>query len=216
MKTVAIVGIDENVKNYVAAVTAAGMAPVVTRSIERAAACDGLILPGGGDIDPALYHRANQGSVEIDRPLDEDQLSALDRFARAGKPVLGICKGLQVINVYFGGTLIQDLANAKAHRYDDALETDNIHPVTNLVGYIPYTLYGPDMIANSTHHQALETVAPGLRAVAFAPDGVVEAAVHDTLPILGVQWHPERMCYEKARPDTSDGAAVFLWLKSLL
>ena len=216
MKTVAIAGIAENVKNYVAAVTATGMTPVVTRDRSEAVACDGLILPGGGDVDPALYHRPNLGSMEIDRPLDEDQLAILDLFVRGGKPVLGICKGHQVINVYFGGTLIQDIATAKDHRYNDALQADNIHPVANLPGYIPHALYGPRMIANSTHHQALETVAPGLRAVAFAPDGVVEAAVHDTLPILGVQWHPERMCYEKARPDTDDGAAIFQWLKNML
>lgn len=216
MKTAAIVGIAENVKNYVNALTEAGIAPVVTRDIARAAACDGLLLPGGGDIDPALYHMPNRGSADIDRPLDEEQLEALGRFVRAGKPVLGICKGLQVINVYFGGTLIQDLANAQAHKFNKDRGGDAVHTTVNLPGYLPYALYGPRMVTNSSHHQGLETVGKGLRAVSFSSDGVVEAAVHDRLPILGVQWHPERMCYAKARPDTDDGAAVFLWLKSLL
>lgn len=80
-----------------------------------AADADALLLPGGGDIDPAYYGEAINGSQQIDRELDQLQFSALDAFVRNGKPVLGICRGHQVINVYFGGTLIQHLPTADSH-----------------------------------------------------------------------------------------------------
>ncbi len=209
MKTVALVGYEKNLKNYLAALAGMGVRPVVTLSPEKAAFCDGLLLPGGGDIDPALYGAENDGSHDIDRPMDEAQLTALDRFVRAGKPVLGVCKGHQIVNVYFGGSLIQDLAVAAAHRYNGG---DSVHPVTNLSGTALAAVYGPGSMVNSAHHQGLGAMGRGLRAISFAPDGTVEAAAHDSLPILGVQFHPERMCFEKARPDTADGTAVFRWL----
>lgn len=210
---VVIAGIGGYVKNYIAACEGVGLAPVVSLDTALAASASGLILPGGGDIEPALYGAANEGSRDIDRALDEAQLAMADAFIRAGKPVLGICKGMQVLNVYFGGGLIQHLATAEAHAYRDG---DSVHPCRSLDGTLMRALYGERYVVNSSHHQALGRMGQGLRVTSFAPDGAAESAEHDTLPVFGVQWHPERMCFAKSRPDTADGAAVFLYLKSLL
>ena len=213
MKKVAILGIEKNVKNYVAALTETGMDPVVTLDPAEAAKCDGLLLPGGGDIDPALYNAENDGSTDIDRPLDEVQMAAAKLFIQAGKPILGICKGHQIINVCFGGGMIQDLAVAAGHRY---VETDSVHLVGAFPGSVLEKLYGSRFAVNSSHHQGLGAIGRGLRVTASAPDGTVEAIEHGELPILGVQFHPERMCFAKARPDTVNGAAIFEYFKGLL
>ena len=213
MKKIAILGIEENVKNYVAALTETGLAPVVTRDLAEAGSCDGLVLPGGGDIDPALYGAENEGSTDIDRPLDEDQLAAAGLFVRTKKPILGICKGHQILNVCLGGTIIQDLAVATTHRY---MERDQVHPIRAASGSVLEKLYGERFAVNSSHHQGLAAIGRGLCVTAYAPDGTVEAMEHDELPILGVQFHPERMCFAKARSDTVDGATIFEYFKGLL
>lgn len=210
---IAIAGIKENVKNYIAALAGVGLTPAVTLDAGDTGAFSGLVLPGGGDIDPALYGEEDRGSREIDRALDEAQLAMADAFIRAGRPVLGICKGLQVINVCLGGSIIQHLATAEAHMYHDG---DSVHACTSLDGTELHRIYGARYTVNSSHHQALGRMGEGLRAAAFAPDGTVEAARHETLPVIGTQFHPERMCFQKARPDTVDGAEIFLYFKSLL
>lgn len=209
---VALAGIAKNVKNYAAALAGVGLEPVVTLAADPGSFA-ALLLPGGGDIDPALFGQENRGSRDIDRPLDEAQLSMAGAFVRAGKPVLGICKGLQIINVYFGGTLIQHLSTAQAHTYHEA---DSIHGCVSLPGSDMARLYGRRYVVNSSHHQALGRMGEGLRVTAFAEDGTAESAAHDTLPVFGVQWHPERMCFAKARPDTADGAEVFRYFKSMM
>lgn len=100
-------------------------------SSEQLASCDRLLLPGGGDLDPALWNEPDLGSRTPDPFLDKTQLSLLHAFVTAGKPVLGICRGLQVINVYFGGTIIQHLSTASNHEYKDA---DQYHSVHNVPG----------------------------------------------------------------------------------
>ena len=215
MKTVAILGYEKNLKNYAAALAAAGMTPVVTPDPGEAARCAGLLLPGGGDIDPALYGAQNNGSDHIDRPLDEAQLRAAELFIAMKKPILGICKGHQVLNTVFGGGIIQDLAApvGDAHRYHGQ---DSVHEISAAAGSLLAGFYGRRFPVNSAHHQGLGAIGTDLRVTAWSADGVAEAIEHESLPILGVQFHPERMCYAKARPDTIDGAAIFQWFKALL
>jgi putative glutamine amidotransferase len=210
---VAIGGLPEGVKNYVAALEGVGLEPVVTLDVSAACACAGLLLPGGGDIDPALFGQENQGSQDIDRLLDEKQLALARRFLADKKPVLGICKGHQILNVALGGTLIQDLATAPAHRYNGQ---DSVHACVSLEGSLLRRLYGRRYAVNSAHHQGLARLGQGLRVTSYAADGTVESVEHDTLPVLGVQFHPERMCFQKARPDTVDGALLFQWWKEQL
>ncbi len=210
-KTAAIVGVAGNVNNYIAALKAVGIEPVVTLDPAEAVRCGGLLLPGGGDIDPARFGEENNGSRDIDTALDAVQLAALDGFVRAGKPVLGICRGHQVVNVYFGGGLVQDLPTAEDHMARG--HADSLHAVEIAAGSILSKLYGRSAIVNSAHHQGLGALGRGLRVTALAPDGVVEAAEHESLPVLAVQFHPERMAFAHARSDTADGAGVFRWFQ---
>ena len=196
-------------KNYFAALRAAGAEPVAAWGTFDITRLGGLLLPGGGDVEPSRYHRENRGSANIDPALDEGQLAALDAFVKAGRPVLGVCRGHQLINVYFGGALIQDIATREDHVAKD--EKDNRHDTTARPGCFLAMLYGEAFRVNSSHHQAVETLGAGLRAVQWAPDGIVEALCHETLPIHAVQWHPERMCLEHARGDTVDGMALLKW-----
>jgi len=177
-----------NYENYVKKISAL---PVPTLSPGELCSCDGLILPGGGDITPAFFGERNMGSRNIDTELDILQFQALDFCVRRCIPVLGICKGMQVINVAFGGTITQDLPTACRHRY---IEADQYHQTIIAKGSCLYTLYGQEMWVNSAHHQGVKRLGAELQAIQWCPeDGCIEAIVHNQLPILGVQWHPERL-----------------------
>ena len=177
--------------------------------------CDGLVLPGGGDISPSLLHSENQGSRNIDEALDRIQFSLLHAFIQAGKPVLGICKGLQLINAGFGGTIRQDLnpASLSIHAWNGG---DRIHTTKAARGTFLFQLYGACPVVNSAHHQAIASFGTGLRAAQYAQDFVVEALYHERLPVFGVQWHPERLCFAHARGDAADGALLLKYFISQL
>lgn len=173
---------------------------------------DGFILPGGGDLDPSLFGQSNKGSHDIDSFLDSIQLKLLQHFVYHKKPVLGICKGLQVINVFFGGTIIQDLQTKSLHQYDNG---DKIHPTfIRHDSYLEH-LYGTSVITNSAHHQGIGALGKDLKIVQIAQDGVVEGLIHTSLPIIAVQWHPERMCGAKKQAETADGYPLFEYFLSL-
>lgn len=193
---IAIVGKKTETNNYVKYVKSIGAEPVVTFSMGDVVHCGGLILPGGGDITPAFYGEKNHGSRNINTELDILQLQALDLCIRESIPVLGICKGLQIINVGFGGSLIQDLPTASIHRYEDG---DKYHSTVTLEDSILHKLYGESPVVNSAHHQAIKELGSGLSAIQWCPDdNCIEAIVHTRLPILGVQWHPERIDEKRA------------------
>ena len=194
--------------NYIAAVEAAGGRGSARYLTGPDPAYDGLLLAGGGDMDPALFGQANQGSRGIDRARDRAELALLDAFLGAGKPVLAICRGHQVVNVWLGGDLIQDLDPALAPFHGGG-EEDRVHPVRAREGSLLRRLYGPVFPVNSTHHQALGRLGRGLAVSAWSEGGVAEAAEHESLPLISVQFHPERMTGERARPDTVDGGGVF-------
>ena len=194
--------------SYIAAVEAAGGIAEARYLPRPDLTCDGLLLAGGGDMDPALFGQENRGSREIDRARDRAELALLDAFLGAGKPVLAICRGHQVVNVWLGGDLIQDLDPALTPFHAGG-EEDRIHPVRTGPDSLLRRLYGPVFPVNSTHHQALGRLGKGLTATAWSEGGVVEAAEHRSLPLICVQFHPERMTGERARPDTVDGGAIF-------
>jgi putative glutamine amidotransferase len=229
---IAIPEIGQNVRNYTRAVSSAGMEPIVisvqSEQIHQnyqqeymdyqdfhVEAYDGLLIPGGVDVNPSRYGQENHGSIMIMDQLDELQLTMLDAFVKAGKPVLGICRGHQVINVYFGGSLIQHLPTSYRHSrgFD---EPDKVHgciaePDSWLAG-----LYGTEFFHNSAHHQAVDLQGEGLVIDSHASeDGVVEGMHHRTLPVYSVQWHPERMCLEHERTDTVNGLPVIQFFSHL-
>ena len=198
--------------NYVAALLALGAEPVPVSEPPQPADYGGLLLPGGADVDPARYGEENAACRGVDPALDALQFGALDAFMRAGKPVLGICRGHQLLNVYLGGSLFQDLPTEPIRHPPLGAGPDGIcasvHNVTAESGSRLAALYGTEFFVNSAHHQGVDRVGEGLWVPARAPDGVIEALVHRTLPVFSVQWHPERMCFARRRGDTVDGSLL--------
>ena len=174
-----------------------------------AANCDGLILSGGGDVDPSIYDAENTASSLIDINRDIAEISLVAAFLAANKPVLGICRGHQVINACLGGTLIQHLKTADRHMAKDG--KDSVHITKAAEGSFIHRLYGLRPVTNSSHHQAIDRLAPNLKAVQWAEDGVIEACCHKSKPIYTVQWHPERMCLKYKQDGVDDGEKLFRW-----
>ncbi len=188
---IAILGRKDQTARYESFLSALPAVPVTTLSLGELSQCSALILPGGGDVTPAFFGEHNNGSRNIDTELDILQFQALDYALRKGIPVLGICKGMQVINIAFGGTITQDLPTAEIHQY---IGEDQYHSTTILKDSCLYSLYGGEALVNSAHHQGIGRLGNNLRAIQWCPaDGCVEAIVHESLPVLGLQWHPERL-----------------------
>ncbi|MGY4102780.1 gamma-glutamyl-gamma-aminobutyrate hydrolase family protein [Nocardia sp. R16R-3T] len=185
--------------NYVELVERAGGIPVLLPPAGVARAelvdrLDGLVLTGGADVDPARYGAPPDvalGPLRTDRDNSEFELLALARTA--GMPILAICRGLQLVNVACGGTLIQHLPDLLGHDGHSGTP-GGFHPnrVTTVPESLVATIAGPEVEVNCHHHQAVATVAEGLIATAHAADGTIEAAEATDGPFLvGVQWHPE-------------------------
>ena len=192
---VVIAGRGRDTQNYERAFRSLGARVFSTLSKEKAASADYLVLPGGGDITPAFFGQHNHGSRTIDTELDILQLQILDFFVQSKRPILGICKGIQLINIYFGGDIHQDLETASIHQW---IGHDQSHPVYHSGlrrDDFFYQLYGLSTIVNSAHHQGIDRLGLSLLAVCRSGNNVIEGIMHDSLPILGVQWHPER-CLE--------------------
>lgn len=194
--------------NYLAAIAAAGGRGTACCLPRCGLGFDGLLLTGGGDMDPALFGQENRGSRDIDLARDRAELALLNAFVGAGKPVLAICRGMQVVNVWLGGDLLQDLGPDRVPLHQQA-GCDLVHQVRAGEGTLLRRLYGPEFSVNSSHHQGVGRLGRGLRASAWAQDGTAEALEHDRLPLICVQFHPERMTGALARPDAVDGGRIF-------
>ena len=204
----------DQVNNYPLAVEAFGGCPTAAYLPEpEAETHDALLLSGGGDVDPMRYGEENTACFGVDTARDEAELRLIEAYLRAGKPILGICRGHQVLNVFFGGSLVQHLPGAEKHVPTGA--GDGAHVTRALPGSFPAELYGERFTVNSAHHQGICRLAPDLEAVQWAEDGVIEACRHKSAPVWSVQWHPERMCLRHARADTVDGGAIFRWFIEL-
>jgi len=199
--------------NYSAAIRSAGGEPLAGYCPAPNLNCAGLVLCGGGDIESARYNQENRGSQPPDRERDRAELALFRAFYQAGRPILGICRGMQLINVALGGDMIQDLP-PEQRRFHTGPQGDLAHPIAALEGSLLHRLYGPNFLVNSSHHQAVDRLGEGLRAAAWSESGVVEAFDLPGYPLLGVQFHPERMSFGKRRLDTVDGAAIFSWFLS--
>ena len=207
-------------RNYVQAFNAQGAIIVCVSDADPDNArqlceiCDGLFLTGGVDVSPSLYHMNPQPYCGAADPW-RDQVESVycKTFLQAEKPIFGICRGFQMLNVMLGGSLYQDIPSEMGlqHTYN------SIHPVTLSSGSILDTFFGPNIRVNSFHHQAIRTLAPGLTPLAFSENGaIVEAFHHPTLPFLAVQWHPERMTGEnRMTPEGPDMAPLFHYFVSL-
>lgn len=205
MKKILIAGYPKQTKNYEHALAHLGADFITSLHVPDISCYDGLLLPGGGDIDPKLFGQLNQGSRVIDPTLDRLQLAILHEFVLYQKPILGICKGMQLLNIYFGGDIYQHLASFETHQYD---EKDRIHETKAVENSILYRLYGEYFTVNSAHHQGVHSPGQNIKYIQYCHDGVVEGLIHSYLPIVGVQWHPERMCFAHQRKDTADGSLL--------
>jgi putative glutamine amidotransferase len=192
---------------YLGALETAGLAPVVlppsddvTTAERLLDVVDGLVLSGGEDVDPVHYGAAPDARTHpAHRRRDACELALLRRARDLALPTLAICRGLQVANVALGGTLVQDVASQVAgarphdesHRRDSRLHEVRIDPDTRLAAALGATTID----VNSSHHQAVDRIAPGLRVTAVSPDGVIEGAEWSSNDwwMVGVQWHPEEL-----------------------
>jgi putative glutamine amidotransferase len=157
---------------------------------------DGIVLAGGGDLDPALYGgSAHEMVYNLDAERDASELSLARGAVERGTPTLAICRGVQVVNVALGGSLVEHVpdvyGDAIAHRLPPRVPTE--HAVSVRAGSrLAAVLGATDLVVASWHHQALRDVAPGLEVAALAPDGVIEAVEMPGHPwLFGIQWHPE-------------------------
>lgn len=162
------------------------------QAVQDALTCDGLLLPGGGDMDPKFYGQERIpacGEPNLLRDAAEPPL--LRAFLAADKPVLGICRGIQVMNAVLGGDLYQDIKPFEHLPHNG--HWAKVHTVTVRRGTLLSRILGQDtVLVNSQHHQAVDRVAPGFTLAALSEDGIVEAIEKpDAGFCLGVQWHPE-------------------------
>ena len=200
-------------QNYVEAISALGAEATASYLPTIDTSYDGLILCGGTDINPARYAEELNGSVDIDFERDAAEFALLQAYIDAGKPILGICRGCQLINVFFGGSLYQDLPEADRHKGKN--NVDSVHNVTAIADSIVGRLYGERFAVNSSHHQAVKRLGDGLRASANWNGQYIEAIEHNFYPIFAVQWHPERMCFRNKREDTVSGADILLYFLAM-
>ena len=193
--------------NYAQGVIEAGGLPVFLPSsadpADYASRLDGLLLSGGADIAPARYGQVPSADLFTPEPArDAFEMALLDGAAQAGVPVLGICRGIQTLNVHGGGTLHQHVA---PHACFDQRPNYIAHRVGFTEGSLLASLYGPSRKVNSLHHQSIDRVADGFVVTARSDDGSIEGIESAERPWLGVQWHPEMMDSRACDP-------VFGWL----
>jgi putative glutamine amidotransferase len=160
----------------------------------------GVLFTGGEDVDPAFYdEKKKYDNVKVNRARDEFELALLDRALEERLPILGICRGSQMINVKFGGALYQDLKRDAAASLEHRRDEDRSEPVHQVAVTEPHSLLGSALQGscrvNSLHHQAIKRVGRGLKVTAYSEDGLVEAfeAGGEYPFLMAVQWHPEEM-----------------------
>lgn len=175
--------------------------------------CDGVVVPGGlPDVNPAYWNEPNTGCHVVDNAMDQAQMNMIQRAVALRKPIFGICRGLQLVSVYFGATLIQDIACREEHRYEPGVP--RFHDIYNVPGTPLHDIYGDIVHGNSGHHQALKDLPECLLVsqvwcadkkkaeeyIQLAQAGklrkgtdecIIEAVYHKKYPFVGLQWHPE-------------------------
>ena len=161
-----------------------GFKVTMSNSLKKAnpAKYDALVIPGGADVNPKLYGAKRHWlTFGVNTAKDKRQIKAIKKFAKAGKPVLGICRGCQVINVAYRGTLKQHIGRHRGFR-----------KVRNVKGWWMYEMFGKRQSTYHSHHQAVGRLGKHIVATSYdSGSGHIEAIQHETLPVYGIQWHPD-------------------------
>lgn len=207
LDTLADADIDMYYVDYTRAVLAAGGVPVHlpldVAPADVVGRLDGLLLSGGADIGPDRYGHDPETDLYPPEPERDDfELAVLDQAAELHVPTLGICRGLQMLNVHAGGTLHQ---HVPTHAGFEMPVHHELHQVALEPDSALGAMYGEQRAVNSLHHQTVDTVGADLRVTARSDDGTVEGLEHEELPMIAVQWHPEMMT-------SALGDPIFSWL----
>ncbi len=209
-------GIDAVASNrtYSAAIAAGGGVPMlITDPAEAeafAALCDGLVLSGSFSYNPFPERKAEVDQHESVRRVEET-VPIIDAFVKQRKPILGICLGIQSLNLYFGGTLkdMFKLTDGVEHMLD-------FHSVRCSEKSFMRPLFGEEFLVNSRHNRKIDRLAEDLIATAWSPDGIIEEVVHRSLPVYAVEYHPERMRGDDREPPFGpDTTPLFQWFCDL-
>ena len=191
-------------ENYLKSIEKAGGIPLIipittdSEAIDRfVGMCNGFLIPGGIDVNPITYGEAPHPLLQMcDLTYDRFETELIQKVSAAGKPMMGICRGIQIINTAFGGTLWQDVSlqdgDIMKHQQSEMSHASVSHKVNIEDGTILHSLYGDGLYTNSYHHQSVKKLGQGLRISARTSDGTVEA-IEGTGEsfLLAVQWHPE-------------------------
>ena len=248
MKKILVAGPDDPQKcteNCVDAAALLGLNPFVSLDPAALDQCGAVIFPGGfPDIAPSRWGEAENGSRDVDPELDRQQLEMIEGAIARGLPLMGICRGMQLLNVYFGGSLIQHIRCEDVHRYVENTET--VHDSVCTPGLFLHSLYGDRAVINTKHHQAVRRLADGFSAaqtwfsdeitaaeqkawldrcgmgpsspshpIEGTDDCIIEAIVHRSLPVFGLQWHPENMVLTPTE-GAADAELLFRYFVSLM
>ena len=213
---------DSTNNGYIGSIETAGGVPILLPVVEnlsetliaaQLAVCDGILLPGGQDVDPELYGQMPSPLLgRVHRKSDHYHLKVLELAKKAGLPILGICRGMQLINVGHGGTLWQDVSLSPLasdsvriqHSHHESYEHAS-HAVRLTTGTILSHIFSKadELQVNSLHHQSVQNLGVGLRISAIAPDGIIEGLESSRSGgswIAAVQWHPEVMVGSTGNP----------------
>lgn len=176
---------------------------VITSDEVDPADYDGLIIPGGKHVHPSFYGAEVECDKHgFDKPLDELEIKLVKKFVDAKKPILGLCRGSQLVNVALGGTLKQDVGMG---HYNDAVRATTVRPDS-----VFYSKFGDNVETVHYHHQAVDELADDLTVTMVdTEDGTIEGYVHDSLPIVCYQFHPDRM-YVKKNPQIVEDGLYFM------
>lgn len=197
-------------QSFVSALQAAGAAPLIVpiSNPEEArtyiALADGLLLTGGYDINPAQYGEDPIPQLQAIHPKrDASELALIEAALEKGIPILGVCRGMQLLNVYYGGTLYQDLPSQYGQPLQQHVQLSSFHvPIQQIAiqsgSYLQELLGVEKLWVNSFHHQGIKDLGEGLAATAATSDGIIEAIELQDTPsqVVGIQWHPEIMLDE--------------------
>lgn len=176
-----------NLSNYVNAIKRTKSNVILSKNTALSRYADALILTGGGNVNPHLYGKSTRKLNSVDTATDVAELYLIESFLNSRKKIIGVCKGLQILNVYFGGTLkflnSHSQVNAK----------DSFHDVYTRKNTFLRNIYGEKKCVNSAHCMAIDKLSPALSVSATSSDGIIEGVYNKRLNIYAVQFHPERL-----------------------